>query len=64
VETARVVKQILNGNTNASYGIYRSTEHRIAELKLRLTSKVLENTQEGIMLTDAQQRIIAVNPAF
>jgi len=65
VETARVVKQILNGNTNACrMAFIEVTEHRIAELKLRLTSKVLENTQEGIMLTDAQQRIIAVNPAF
>ena len=40
------------------------TEQRIAELKLRLASKVLENSREGIMLTDAHQRIIAANPAF
>jgi diguanylate cyclase (GGDEF)-like protein/PAS domain S-box-containing protein len=65
VETARVGKQILSGNINACrMALIEVTEHRMAELKLRLTSKVLENTQEGIMLTDAQQRIIAVNPAF
>lgn len=65
VETARVVKQRTKGNINACrMAFIEVTEHRIAELKLRLTSKVLENTQEGIMLTDAQQRIIAVNPAF
>jgi PAS domain S-box-containing protein len=40
------------------------TEQRIADLKLGLTSIVLENIQEGIILTDAQQRIVAVNPAF
>ena len=40
------------------------TDYRIAELKLRLASKVLEHTQEGIVLTDSLKRIIAVNPAF
>lgn len=65
VQTARVDAQILRGNIEACrMAFIEVTEHRIAELKLRLTSKVLENTQEGIMLTDAHQRIIAVNPAF
>jgi diguanylate cyclase (GGDEF)-like protein/PAS domain S-box-containing protein len=65
VQTARVVAQILKGNIEACrMAFIEVTDHRIAELKLRLTSKVLENTQEGIMLTDAHQRIIAVNPAF
>lgn len=40
------------------------TNQRMAELKLRLTSKVLDNIQESIMLTDANQRIVAVNPQF
>lgn len=65
VQTARVDAQILRGNIETCrMAFIEVTEHRIAELKLRLTSKVLENTQEGIMLTDAHQRIIAVNPAF
>lgn len=65
VQTARVAAQTINGNIGACrIAFIEVTEHRIAELKLRLTSKVLENTLEGIMLTDAQQRIIAVNPAF
>lgn len=65
VQTARVDAQILRGNIEACrMAFIEVTEHRIAELKLRLTSKVLENTQEGIMLTDAHQRIIAVNPAY
>ena len=65
VQTARVVAQLSKGNVEACrMAFIEVTEHRIAELKLRLTSKVLENTQEGIMLTDAHQRIIAVNPAF
>ena len=65
VQTSRVSAQCLNGNGNVCrIAFVEVTEHRIAELKLRLTSKVLENTLEGIMLTDAHQRIIAVNPAF
>lgn len=65
VQTARVVAQYAKGGIDACrMAFIEVTERRIAELKLRLTSKVLENTQEGIMLTDAQQRIVAVNPAF
>jgi len=65
VQTARVAAQSILGNVDACrMAFIEVTEQRIAELKLRLTSKVLENTQEGIMLTDAQQRIVAVNPAF
>jgi len=65
VQTAKVAAEFLHGSINACrMAFVEVTEHRIAELKLRLTSKVLENMQEGIILTDAQQRIIAVNPAF
>lgn len=65
VQTARVAAQSVMGNIDACrMAFIEVTEQRIAELKLRLTSKVLENTQEGIMLTDAHQRIVAVNPAF
>lgn len=65
VQAARVAAQHLYGNVSACrMAFVEVTEHRIAELKLRLTSKVLENTQEGIILADAHQRIIAVNPAF
>ncbi|OYY43378.1 MAG: hypothetical protein B7Y56_10910 [Gallionellales bacterium 35-53-114] len=65
VQAARVAAQSISGKVDACrMAFVEVTEHRIAELKLRLTSKVLENTLEGIMLTDAQQRIIAVNPAF
>ena len=65
VQSARVAAQSVMGNIDAcSMAFIEVTEQRIAELKLRLTSKVLENTQEGIILTDAHQRIVAVNPAF
>jgi diguanylate cyclase (GGDEF)-like protein/PAS domain S-box-containing protein len=65
VQTARVAAQTVMGNIDGCrMAFIEVTEKRIAELKLRLTSKVLENTQEGIILTDAHQRIVAVNPAF
>lgn len=35
-----------------------------AEKKLRLAAKVLENTPEGVMVTDTDLTIISVNPAF
>ncbi|MFB9884986.1 PAS domain S-box protein [Balneatrix alpica] len=38
-------------------------EHDIRQ-RLLLTAKVFENTQEGIMITDAQNKILAVNRAF
>lgn len=40
------------------------TERRLVERKLDLSARALENIQEGIMLTDAQTRIVAVNSAF
>lgn len=40
------------------------TEQREAELRLHQAAKVFENTSEGVMITDAEQRIIAVNQAF
>lgn len=65
VQAATMVAQTPEAGVDACrLALVEVTERRIAELKLRLTSKVLENTQEGIMLTDAHQRIVAVNPAF
>src|SRR5919197_336553 len=34
------------------------------EEKLRLSDQVFESTAEGILVTDREARIIAVNPAF
>ncbi len=36
----------------------------VAEEKLRLAAKVFENVLEGVMVTDANARILSVNPAF
>jgi len=38
-------------------------QHEIEERE-RLMAQVIENTREGVLITDDQQRIIEVNPAF
>lgn len=40
------------------------TERTRAEERLRLWNSVMQSTSEGIIVCDAQSRIIAVNPAF
>lgn len=40
------------------------TERRTSEEKLRLTSQVFTSTREGVVITDAEGRIVSVNPAF
>lgn len=43
---------------------YDVTDRRMAEDALRLTASVFDNSQEAIVITDANNRIIDVNPAF
>ncbi len=46
-------------------GLARDVSERIqAEEKLRQAAVVFDNTQEGVMVTDRDARILAVNPAF
>jgi len=40
------------------------TERHHSEAQLRLAAKVFECTAEGVMITDTQRLIVAVNPAF
>ena len=40
------------------------TEHRLAEEKNRLSAIMFESTQEGVLITDHDTNIIAVNRAF
>ena len=40
------------------------TEHHHQEERLRLAATVFRSTQEGVAITDAQARVLAVNPAF
>ena len=40
------------------------TSRKTAEAELRLAAKVFESTAEGVLITDAESRILAVNRAF
>ena len=40
------------------------TEHKEASESLKLAARVFENTGEGIMVTDAANRIVSINKAF
>ncbi len=40
------------------------TARKISEDELRLAASVYQNSNEGMMVTDAENRIVSVNPAF
>ncbi|MBP7544383.1 MAG: PAS domain S-box protein, partial [Acidovorax sp.] len=53
------------GQTTHYLGIKQDiTAHKEAEKTLRLAASVMEHTHDGVMVCDAQQCIIDVNPAF
>ena len=41
-----------------------TTERRLAEEKLRLNAAVVASTRDGVIITDLESRILAVNPAY
>ena len=44
--------------------IYDITERKAADQQIRMAAKVLETVNEGVVITDAANRIVFVNPAF
>ncbi|MDY6943864.1 MAG: EAL domain-containing protein [Pseudomonadota bacterium] len=50
--------------TGALAGLMDITERRRAEDELRRSAIVFENTRDGIIVTDAESRIVATNKAF
>ena len=44
--------------------LFDISERKLIEQRLSLAGQVFETASEGIMLTDAQNRIVSVNPAF
>ncbi len=40
------------------------TEMRAAQVRLRLAAAVFENTVEGVLVADAERRVLSVNPSF
>lgn len=54
-----------SGTPRRLVGINRDvTERRRSEEKLQLAASVFEQAHEGIVVTDAERRIIDINPAF
>ncbi|HNA81050.1 MAG TPA: PAS domain S-box protein [Thiobacillaceae bacterium] len=61
----KVVERLADGNPRRMIGTHADvTEHRLKEEKLRQAAAVFENTVEGVVITDAENRIIAINRAF
>ena len=54
-----------SGNPTIFRGIVQDlTVRKLAEEKLRLSERIFQSTQEGIMITDTECRIIDVNDSF
>ena len=54
-----------SGRVTRSLGtVHDITEEHAAQAQQRLISALFDNTSEGILITDAHNRILAVNPAF
>jgi diguanylate cyclase (GGDEF)-like protein/PAS domain S-box-containing protein len=54
-----------SGNIIGTASIFRDITQRLeAEENLHLAAQVIENSQEGVIITDASNHIISVNPAF
>ncbi len=65
IECRGKVRTDHNGKlTKISGFIQDITEHKNAEERLQLSSRVFNDTHEGIMITDSQQKIVDINPAF
>lgn len=64
----QAVKSPVRGADNQVTGLlgifWDITEKKLADEKLRQSAVVFESTADGVMITDAQNRIIAVNKAF
>lgn len=53
------------GQANGLIGFFSDiTERRSFEEQLRLHKRIFEQSEEAILITDAQEKIVSVNPAF
>lgn len=63
---ARIAPELVSGRGNFGYvgTLTEITDLKNAESRLRLAESVFSNTQEGIVVTDRDNLIVDVNPAF
>jgi len=52
------------GSTETVWALTDITEIKIAEFSQRLNASVFSNSYDGIVITDAQNNIVAVNPSY
>jgi diguanylate cyclase (GGDEF)-like protein/PAS domain S-box-containing protein len=65
LEAHAIIKYDASHNLSCIEGTVQDISRRIlAEQQLRLTAKVFEASQEGIVITDANNAIISANPAY
>ena len=61
----RIVEYLPDGRPLMMAGTHTDiTERKATEIKLQQAATVFENTQEGVIITDAEMRILSVNRAF
>jgi diguanylate cyclase (GGDEF)-like protein/PAS domain S-box-containing protein len=63
-DEVRLLSDLADDLTHALAAIEQDSRRRAAEADLRLAAQVFENSSEGIMITDAANRIVMVNKAF
>jgi diguanylate cyclase (GGDEF)-like protein/PAS domain S-box-containing protein len=63
-EEHQLLKELAENTALALDSIAREEQRKGAESKLHLAARVFENSAEGIMITDANNRILMVNKVF
>jgi diguanylate cyclase (GGDEF)-like protein/PAS domain S-box-containing protein len=65
LETSKVPLRDTRGEIIGMLGVFQDVTERLrSEEKLRQAAKVFESTMEGVVITDAESAILAVNQAF
>jgi len=60
----QLIEDLSNNISQALESLQAEAEHRQAAEQLELAARVFENSTEGIIITDARNRILMVNKAF
>lgn len=65
LEILRTPYTAVDGNLLGMIGVARDiTERKRLDEKMRIASLVYQSSSEGMLVTDAESRIVAINPAF